>query len=181
MADKEETNPFYYKKGYQFIPKTILDLNQVFQLSPRETQCLLIFIALRIMELTLIYIYYTTSTSAFHIIRLIDYGAMLISIIVFLTTLNKNITVKQRTIVLCIFFYFVFFCLDIASFCVYFAIDIDNKMILFSLIINEVWLMVVSFLMFKMFYKFIKQNKNKKKIGYEQLNYENSGRFRKKI
>ena len=176
MATKEEMNPFAYKKERDFIPTRFHKINESLDLSQKEIKTLIIFSVLRIVDLCLIYTFYN-KTNIYHAIRLIDSISLISAFIFSVSVLSNKETVKLRGLMSCIFFDFVFICFDIASFFFYFIFNVNNKVILLSLIINEVWLGFTAVLIGKIMIKFMKIVKNRKKLGSN--NFNNSGRLRK--
>ena len=177
MATKEEMNPFAYKKDRNFIPTRFHKINESLDLSQKEIKTLMIFGILRIVDLCLTYIYYNKN-NIYHILRLIDSIALITTFIFSIAVLSNKETVKLRAVMSCIFFDFVFICFDITSFFFYFIFEVNTKIILLSLIVNEIWLGFTAVLMGRIMIKFIKIVKQRKHSGSN--NFGNSSRLRKK-
>ena len=177
-SSHEEISPFAYTKHTNYFARTFRQINESLELNEKEIRILSIFAILRVIDLALTYIFYKKS-NAYHLIRFIDYIALLSSfIITCLTFVNKE-KVKLRAVMSCIFFNFVFISFDFMSFIFYFVFEVDTIIILISLIMNEIWLVVTSLLLCKMISKLMKIARNNKKIGYSRGNHSNSSYLKK--
>ena len=177
-SSHEETSPFAYTKHTNYFARTFRQINESLELNEKEIRILSIFAILRVVDLALTYIFYKKS-NAYHLIRFIDYIALLSSfIITCLTFVNKE-KVKLRAVMSCVFFNFVFISFDFMSFIFYFVFEVDTIIILISLIMNEIWLVVTSLLLCKIISKLMKIARNNKKIGYSRGNHSNSSYLRK--
>ena len=175
-----EAPPFAYTKSTNYFARTFRQINESLDLNEKEIRILAIFTTLRIIDLALTYIFYS-KRNAYHLIRFLDYIALFSSfIITSLTFINKD-TVKQRAIMSCILFNFVFICFDIMSFIFYFLFEVKTLIILISLIVNEIWLIITSLLVCKIISKLMKILKKNQKLGYLNLKgtHGNSSFFRK--
>ena len=175
----EETQPFAYSKSTNYFARTFRQINESLDLNEKEIRILAIFTALRIIDLALTYIFYS-KRNAYHLIRFLDYITLFSSfIIASLTFINKD-TVRQRGIMSCILFNFVFICFDIMSFIFYFVFDVKTLILLISLIINEIWLLITSLVLYKVISKLIKILKYNQKTGYIRGTHGNSSFLRKR-
>ena len=160
MNDFSETSPFTYKKSNNYFAKKFRQINETLELTEDEVNILIIFATLRIIDLILIFIFFDKE-NAYHYIKLVDYFILLISFLIsYSVYLNKN-NVKQRAVMLSIFFNFSFVCFDITSLIFFFMFKAGNLILLCSLLINIIWLVKTVFLIFKMTMKFLKVLKNR--------------------
>ena len=177
-SSHEETSPFAYTKHTNYFARTFRQINESLELNEKEIRILSIFAILRVADLALTYIFYKKS-NAYHLIRFIDYIALLSSfIITCLTFVNKE-KVKLRAVMSCVFFNFVFISFDFMSFIFYFLFEVNTIIILLSLVANEVWMIITSFLLCKIISKLIKIAKNNKKLGNQRGLHSNSSYLRK--
>ena len=177
-TSQDEINPFKYSKSNNYFAKTFRQINESLELNEKETRILAIFAILRIIDLTLTFIFYN-KRNAYHLIRFIDYIVLFISfILTSLIFINKD-SIKQRAVMSSIFFNVVFICFDIMSFILYFALEVNTTIILISLIINEVWLVITSLLLFKIFKNLMKIISKNKKSGYQRGIHGNSSLLRR--
>ena len=175
----EEIQPFAYSKSNNYFARTFRQINESLDLNEKEIRILAIFTTLRIIDLALTYIFYS-KRNAYHLIRFLDYITLFSSfIITSLTFINKD-TVRQRAIMACILFNFVFICFDLMSFIFYFAFDVKTIILLISLIINEIWLVITSLVLCKIISKLMKILKNNQKTGYIRGTHGNSSFLRKR-
>ena len=174
----DETNPFTYSKSQNYFARTLRQINESLELNDRDIRILSIFLILRIADLALTYILYNKK-NAYHLIRFIDYILLFISAIITSLLFIKKEKLKYRDAVLSIFFMVVFITFDILSFVFYFLLNVNKIFILISLIVNEIWLVITSLLLFKISTKLIKILKNQKK-GDNRPTHNNSSYLRKK-
>ena len=162
MSYYDESYPFYYKKNNNYIAKSFRQINETLDLTEKEIKILSFFSILRIIDIILTYIYFQRR-NAYYTMRFIDFIFLLISFIVSSCVyLNKD-NVKQRATMLSIFFNFTFLCYDTIC-CMFYAIFRPGKIILLiSLIVNEIYLIRVVILMYKIIQKFLKVLKSRKK------------------
>ena len=158
----EEAQPFAYSKSTNYFARTFRQINESLELNEKEIRILAIFTSLRIIDLALTYIFYN-KRNAYHLIRFLDYMALFASFIITSLIFIKKDTVKQRAIMSCILFNFVFICFDITSFIFYFVLEVNTLIILISLILNEIWLMITSLLLCKIISKLMKILRNNQK------------------
>ena len=178
MSSHEETNPFTYSGHTNYFTRMLKQINESLELNHKEIRILSIFAILRIVDLSLTYIFYN-KRNAYHLIRLIDYLVLFSSFIVTsLTFINKE-KVKQRAVMSCIFFNIVFISFDFMSFIFYFLFEVNTIIILLSLVANEVWMIITSFLLCKIISKLMKIAKNNKKLGNQRGLHSNSSYLRK--
>ena len=178
MSSHEETNPFTYSRHTNYFTRTLKQINESLELNHKEIRILSIFAILRIVDLLLTYIFYN-KRNAYHLIRLIDYIVLFSSfIITSLAFVNKE-KVKQRAVMSSILFHFIFIIFDLMSFIFYFLLEVDTIIILISLIANEVWLIITSFLLCKIISKLMKIIKSNKKKGNQRGIHSNSSYLRK--
>ena len=174
----EETQPFAYSKSNNYFARTFRQINESLDLNEKEIRILSIFAILRIIDLALTYIFYNKK-NAYHLIRFFDYITLFSSfIITSLIFINKD-TVKQRAIMSCILFNFIFICFDITSFIFYFLFEVKTIIILISLILNEIWLIITSLLLCKIISKLMKILTSNQKTGYKKGIHANSSFLRK--
>ena len=167
MSYQDETNPFTYKKSNNYIAKTFRQINETLDLTENEIKILIIFAILRIIDLIFTYIFFNKD-NAYHSIRFIDYIILMVSFIFSLSVYNNKENVKQRATMLTIFFNITFLCFDIICFILYFVFKVNNLFIFLTLIINEIYLIKIVTLMYKITLKFLKVLKNRKGVGYEK-------------
>ena len=167
MADKEETYPFAYKKSNNYFAKTFREINETLELSEKEIKDLLIFAILRIIDLILNYFYFNQD-NAYFVIKFIEYIILVVSFIFSASVYHNKDNVKQRATMLSIFFNFTFLVFDILSFILFFTFEVKNWILLLSTIVNEIWLVKIVMLIYKITLKFLKVLKNRKKIGCEK-------------
>ena len=172
-----ETSPLTYKKSQNYFSRTFRQINESLELNEKEIRTLSIFAILRIIDLSLTYIFYN-KRNAYHLIRFIDYIVLFSSFIVTSFNFINKDKIKQRAVMASIFFNFVFIIFDIMSFIFYFALEVKTTIILISLILNEIWLIITSLLLFKVSSKLLKILKNNKKIGSKRGIYGNSSYLR---
>ena len=177
-TSRDEINPFKYSKSNNYFAKTFRQINESLELNEKEIRILSIFAILRIIDLTLTYIFYN-KRNAYHLIRFIDYILLFSFLIVTFSLFINKETIKQKSVMSSIFFIFVFICFDIISFIFYFIFEVNTFIILISLIINEIWLAITSILFCKIFKKLIKIARNNKKSGYQKGTHGNSSLLRK--
>ena len=173
-----ETNPFAYSKSNNYFAKTFRQINESIELTEKDIKTLSIFAILRIIDLSLTYIFYN-KWNAYHLIRFIDYIALFSSFIVTSAIFLHKENIKQRSAMLGIFFNFVFICFDITSFIFYFVFEVKTVILLISLIVNEIWMLYTCLLLIKIFAALVKIAKNNKKVGFKKSNYGNSSYLRK--
>ena len=71
-TSRDEINRFKYSKSNNYFAKTFRQINESLELNEKEIRILSIFAILRIIDLTLTYIFYN-KRNAYHLIRFIDY------------------------------------------------------------------------------------------------------------
>ena len=174
-----ETSPLTYKKSQNYFSRTFRQINESLELNEKEIRTLSIFAILRIIDLSLTYIFYN-KRNAYHLIRFIDYIVLFSSFIVTSFNFINKDKIKQRAVMASIFFNFVFIIFDIMSFIFYFALEVKTTIILISLILNEIWLIVTSILLIKIIRKLMNIVRINKKNGYDNGNHGNSSFLRKK-
>ena len=174
----DETNPFTYSKNQNYFAKTLRQINESLELNEKDIRTLSIFLILRIADLALTYIFYS-KRNAYHLIRFIDYILLFISAIVTALLFVKKEKLKYRDVVLSIFFMVVFITFDILSFLFYFLLKVRKNFILISLIVNELWMVFTSALLFKISTKLMAILKNQKKGDYNRSTHSNSSCLRK--
>ena len=173
----EETNPFTYSKSQNYFVRTLRQINESLELNDKDIRVLSIFLILRIADLALTFILYS-KRNAYHLIRFIDYILLLVSAFVTALLFVKKEKLKYRDTVLSIFFMVVFITFDVLSFVLYFLLRVRKVFILFSLIINELWLVITSILLLKITGKLMKILKNQKKVD-NRATHSNSSYLRK--
>ena len=177
MSSSESTNPFTYSKQSNYFTRAFMKINESLELNNKEIKILSVFIILRVVDLSLTYIFYNKN-NAYHLIRFIDYIILLSSfIITSLIFINKE-KVKQRAVMSSILFNFVFIIFDIMSFILYFSFEVNTLIILISLIVNEIWLLITSSLLCKIISKLIKLVRNSQKRVYQKGLHSNSSYLR---
>ena len=172
-SSHEETSPLTYSKSTNYFARTFRQINESLELNEKEIRVLSIFAILRIVDLSLTYIFYN-KRNAYHLIRFIDYIVLFSSFIITSFNFINRDKVKQRAVMSTIFFNFVFIIFDIMSFIFYFVLEVKTTIILISLILNEIWLLITSLLLFKIASKLLKILKNNKKMGSKRGIYGNS-------
>ena len=178
MSLYDETSPFTYSKSNNYIAKTLRKVNESLELNEKEIRTLSIFTILRVLDLSLNYIFYNKK-NAFHLIRFLDYVSLFTSFLITLCVIINKDNVKQRSIILCIFFNIVFVCFDFMTFLFYFFLEVNSIILLLSLVVNEIWLIYTSILLYKIISKLLKMAKNRIKNNQLQ-NSKNSAYLRKK-
>ena len=164
MSYSEEINPFYYKKSNNYIAKSFRQINEILDLTEKEIKELLFFAILRIIDIILTYIYFQRK-NAYYIMRFINFVFLFISFIFSSAVyLNKD-KVKQRATMLSIFFSFTFLCFDVVCCLFFFIFKVKRIILLISLIINELYLIKVTMLVYKIIERFLKVLKKRKKLG----------------
>ena len=177
MSKYDETTPFAYSRSNNYIAKTLRKVNESLDLDEKEIRTLSIFTILRVIDLALNYIFYNKK-NAYHLVRFLDYITLFASFIITLCVIMNKNNVKQRSIMLCIFFNLVFICFDLMTFIFYFVLEVNSYLLLISLIINEIWLINTSILLYKIINKLLKIAKNSIKNNQSSMN-KNSSNFRK--
>ena len=177
-SSREEANPFTYSRSTNFFARTLRQINESLELTEKEIKILSIFAILRIVDLSLTYVFYN-KRNAYHLIRFIDYILLLSSMIVTSLVFIHKDNVKQRAVMSCILFNFIFICFDIMSFIFYFAFEVDTIIILISLISNEIWLAITCSLLYKIISKLLVILKNNKNLKCKRGNQGNSSYLRK--
>ena len=167
MLNQEETSPFLYKKSNNYFAKTFRHINETLELTEKEIKILLFFAILRIIDLLVTFIFFNQE-NAYYSIRFFDYVILIVSFIFSSSVYNNKDNVKQRATMLTIFFNITFLCFDIICFVSYFLFEVKNLFILLTLVVNELYLIKISLLMYKITLKFLKALKNRKGVGYEK-------------
>ena len=162
MLYQDEATPFAYKKSNNYFAKTFREINKTLELTEKEIRILIIFAILRIFDLLLNFIFLDKENS-YYPIKILNCIILLISFIFSSAVYHNKDNVKQRSTMLTILFNFAFLLFDIISFILYFIFEVKNYILLFSLIINEIWLVKTTILIFKITVKFLKAIKNRKK------------------
>ena len=167
MTDKDETYPFAYKKSNNYFAKTFREINETLELSEKEIKYLMIFAILRIIDLIFNYFYFNQD-NAYFALKFVEYIILVVSFIFSSSVYHNKDNVKQRATMLSIFFNFTFLVFNIISFILFFAFEVKNWILLLSTIINEIWLVKIVMLIYKITLKFLKVLKQRKKIGCEK-------------
>ena len=179
MGSKEETSPFTYSKNKNIFARTFRQINESLELTDKDIKILAVFIILRVVDVTLTYIFYN-KRNAYHLIRFLDYIVLLSSFIITSLIVIKKENLKRKNVMSSIFFNFVFITFDLMSFIFYFVFEVRTVIILISLILNEIWLIVTSILLIKIIRKLMNIVRINKKNGYDNGNHGNSSFLRKK-
>ena len=72
-SSREETTPFTYSKSTNYFAKKFRQINESLELNEKEIRILSIFAILRIIDLSLTYIFYN-KRNAYHLIRFMNYA-----------------------------------------------------------------------------------------------------------
>ena len=168
MSKEDETYPFAYKMSSNYFAKTFRKINETLELNEKEIKTLIIFAILRIIDLMLVYFCFDQK-NAYYPVKFIESFILVVSFIFSASVYHNKDNVKQRATMLSIFFNFTFLIFDIISFALYFVFKVKNIIIFLSMIVNEVWLIKIVILMYKITLKFVKVLKNRKKIGHEKF------------
>ena len=164
MSYSDELDPFYYKKSNNYFAKSFRQINETLDLTEKEIKELLFFAIIRVTDIILTYIYFQRK-NAYYIMRFINFIFLFITFIFSSAVyLNKD-KVKQRATMLSIFFSFTFLCFDIVCCLFFFLFKVKKIVLLISLIVNELYLIKITILVYKIIERFLKVLKKRKKLG----------------